>query len=262
MSEITHLAAVYYDENNVRKKIRADDLKIDSVFENAKLQVLFDISEQVRLAARPSPKGLRHFYELGSQVKGRKTFEGESDPVHNKRVGDLAKTLAKASDFVFVIDWRGRHGKSKEEVLYRLSGYNWGEEVTRIINKGVIVRHDIYGRDSDLAMSIKRPSIAIEVINTHFPEEIAFAAMLRQSEEIPSIIVFDFTAKPGAFLKISSHYKKITISAWTFFIESGKLWHDGKDTGVTTAAGFKIEADKLFASWEDYRLSQVDKKTS
>lgn len=129
--------------------------------------------------------------------------------------------------------------------------YQWGSEIHRILNETAIVRHDIFGQSNELGMSVNRPWIAIEVINTHFPEEEAFAAMLETTKRIPLLILFDFTSHKNRFLNVDKATNRLVYRPWTYLIRNGQLWRGTSPTEITSSSLFKVSVEAMFKRWAE-----------
>lgn len=252
MADIEHPIAVYFNEKDERRTIRADELKEPAALARARLLELYDASEQVRVAPRISKHGTPHFY--ATTRGGRKVFSAEAtDPRHNDRIKELMQGL-KLFDVwsLTLVEKRKAEGKANEishENVLKLPKYRWQAEVHRILAEDTVVRHDIFGQSDELGMSVRRPWIAIEVIRTHFPEEAAFSAMLQTSKRMPLIVLFDFVDFKNSFVKVDNRQRMIAYRPWTFFIWDGRVWKGRKPTAITTSAGFEIEVKNMTNGW-------------
>jgi len=142
-----------------------------------------------------------------------------------------------------------------------LSDYRWGGEITRIMDEGTIVRHDIFGASSALSMSVRQPSIAIEVVKTHYPEEAAFATFIERSKREPFIVFFDVIrykekAYKNTFVKIDEVLRRICYRSYTFMIREGKVYKGNSPTEIETSARLRIEIEKMLAGWDRYHAGK------
>ncbi|WP_454808322.1 hypothetical protein [Paraburkholderia fungorum] len=255
MADIEHPTAVYFDEVGKRFVVRAADLQDTEELALAKGRELYDASEQVRVAPRLSKNGVPHFYEIAPRT--RKVFTGEADPTHDRRVNDLHDRLQALDAWVLALTTqRGPSGDYDYEEILRLPPYSWGTETHRILNANVIVRHDIFGQSQDLAMSIRRPWLAIEVVHTHFPEEEAFTAFLDTSKRFPLVVLFEHTARRNVFVKVDNKRGLLQISRWTYYIRDGFVWRGDRKTNISTSAHLQVEFLKMLKGWDDYAKSK------
>jgi len=220
-NKLVHEVA-YYKEDNKREPIRADELQDPVMFAVALALILFDETDQIRLQPR-RVKGCRpHFHAPFEDEKSINSFRGmlayESDDAHNKRVDNLLAKLKSRGEWKICIN---KFDSTTPERAYELSDYFWGSEVHRIVTSSAFVRHDIFGQRPEIRMSTKSPWVAIEVINTHYPEEETYAAFLEVSERFPLVIMFDLTAKPNYFLGMNEMAGLIKP---IFAIFDGAVW--------------------------------------
>jgi len=203
--DFEHPIAIYYDGNDVRTDVLADRLADDKIFEMCKGLELFDPTGQIRLFAREIKGRERHFHAPASKREGlRETYARERNDAHDKRVEYLLGKLKLNQRWKIVIPTyqNGERGISE---LFDLRGYKWGSEIHRIVGSDAVVRHDLFGQGKQIEMSILRPFVAIEVINTHYLEEGAFSALISFSKIVPLLIAFDFVARRNYFLGISKN---------------------------------------------------------
>lgn len=250
MPTLMHDFSIYYDKNNVRHCVAATSLSDATILSHLKNQELYDETEQKQLAPRWGIKITPHFYETGTSTGTRQLFKGENNPIHNDRVSLLLKLLKEATPAVFALVAPGKAPNSDRVVkFHKLGGYVWGSEIQRILSKTAIVRHDVFGQSSALSMSVNQPTFAIEVINTHYPDEPAFQAMLETSSRQPLIVLFDFTAEPNSFIKIDEHVSMLRIRPWTFYIKNGAVWKGETLTKIASSAHLQIEVTKMLSNW-------------
>lgn len=252
MTALEHPKAVYYDKTTGRREIIwASQLSDPEKLAKAKNEELWDLSEQIRLGPRISHKNTPHFYEITEERETRKVFAGEKDPTHDARVEDLTLSLQGLGPWF--LSEMGQY--NKDGTTYsdgeRIPEYKWGAEVYRIFDENTVVRHDIFGQSTELSMSVRRPSIAIEVINTHFPEEEAFSAFLRLSKEIPYIVLFDFTEFKNAFLRVDPPSSRLAYRPWTYKVKDGALWRGNTLTTITSSTQFEIDVKNMLNRWRN-----------
>jgi len=256
MPEFEHEFAVYYDADTGRRaKIRQPELASDQRFFQAKGLDLFDGSEQIRLCVRESRKGTRHFYATTEDRALRTVLHGESDPQHNQRIEELLAGLSRLETWSLTEKGRIRDGGAYKDTQ-RMPKYRWGSEIHRIVGAETVIRHDIFGQPEELNMSVTRPWIAIEVINTHYPEERAFQSFVDMSKKIPFIVLFDFSRFPNRFLgveEVEGEGGRLCYRPWTYIIRNGLLWHEGgvvDNDKEPTADKFQCHAEKTLSRWK------------
>lgn len=242
MADLEHFLAIYYDEDCNRKIIYASELKDVKIYEKAQKIELFDGSEQIKLAVRTSSNGTPHFYSSGRGV--RTVFDGERDETHDTIVNNICDSLKAFSNWSLrLVD----DVTLLEEIT--LPKYEWAPEVHRILNEDVVVRHDIFGQSSEIAMSTRRPWVAIEVIHTHYPEAQAFSALLEASRQIPLIVFFVFSIRPQSWILANSKTNILRYRPWTFYIKDGNLYKGAKKTEITTPTAFQKAAELTLKKW-------------
>ncbi|BEB29296.1 hypothetical protein [Escherichia coli] len=227
MSKLEYKQAIYY-KDGIKCFIKPEDLIYKNVLHTAKTEFLMDDSESVRLRPRLPENKKPHFYAPDkSQV--RTVINVESDPLHNKRIDEILKSLKMKTKWKVMVGVFIDH-KLEREPKFILEDYSWGREINRITSSTTIVRHDVFGETKKLSMSIFEPCVAIEVINTHYPSEQTFNEMINTSKNFPYVIIFDLikTKKTNYFLKINPNENEITP---LYYIYNGIVWKGGTELG-------------------------------
>jgi len=240
-----HELAVHWDELGRRQTIPAKDLVDDQTFADAKDRELFDESEQIRVYPRDGTATRRRHFR--AEVTGVRGFDkGENSPAHNARVGALLRLEDGWS-----VGYQTQANEPIERIFGPLPAYNWGKEVTRILSSTALARQDVYG-DSGIRMSIRKPSIAVEVVQSHYPEEATFTALLAHTAQVPSIVFFDFTlASANALVRIDLKAQALIFRSYTFAITDGALWIGPERLDqVKTSAHFEVLARKRYRGWK------------
>jgi len=247
MADVEHIIAVYWDVNGVRRTIHFEELADDDTFADAKGFELYDESEQVRVFPRDRSVGRRHFFS--ESVVQRRFDRGENDPAHNARVDSILGALEKLDDG-WSLAYQSVAATPPVTQFGPLPRYVWGAEVTRILNQDTSVRHDVFG-DWGIRMSTRLPSIAIEVVNSHFPAEQTFAALVKKSLETPLVVLFDFTwVSRNKILVVDEKSQKLIFRSYTFSIYDGTLWEgDVPCPGINTADRFEVAARRRYDGW-------------
>jgi len=234
--------AYYEDVNGAVRQIKAKDLASSSIFELASNQTLYDGTGQYRLWPRPhsSATGRPHFQSREAAKGDRKIFKFEDDDVHNERIEKLIEKLQSRQRWTISLR---KFKAAAPEKSFDLFNYTWGDEVHRIASSEAFIRHDIFGQASELGMSVRRPWVAIEVINTHYPDEEAFSAFLELSKRFPFIVIFEMTAKINYFSKINEHSGVIEP---IFCIYDGSVWKNGEPKDVlNTSSAFSAAVKNM-----------------
>lgn len=248
MSEFVHPVAIYFDDDGNKHEIKAEELDDPITLELAKNVSLFDSSGQVSVSPRHVP-GKRLHFVAPSNSKMRRVCSFEQDPIHNKRVKFLLDLLEPPKDWKIVESYYVDRELVVRE-LFKTNRYSWGKEIHRIVSADTVVRHDLFGQAKQLEMSVFRPWIAIEVINTHFPDEETFQALVRLSCMVPLIVLFDCTDRKNYFLKVDEETGTITTR---LYLRDGQVWFKGEPTTAQSSAGLEICAKN-----EIDRLKKID----
>lgn len=249
MPELEHPTAIYWDDNGNKHEIRAEELDDPITLELAKNVLLRDPSGQVSLSPRQVSEKRSHFV-APSNSSMRPVCSFEQDPTHKKRVDFLLDELEATEGNWTIVEsyYAGRELVITE--LFEINQYSWGKEVHRIVSATAVVRHDLFGQAKQIEMSVFRPWIAIEVINTHFPDEDTFQALVALSCSFPFIVLFDCTDRKNYFLKIDKETRTITTR---LYLRDGKVWFNGRPTTAQSSAGLEICAKN-----EIDRLKKID----
>ncbi|WP_124483334.1 hypothetical protein [Burkholderia cenocepacia] len=203
-----------------------------------------------------------HF--AGKPSGGRRLIQGERDEEHDERVRRLTNALVSRENWA--LGMLGAKKNNNEPLdFYQdtiLSDYQWGSEINRIMDEQIIVRHDIFGASSVLSMSVRQPSIAIEVVKTHYPEEAAFAAFIEKSKREPFIVFFDVIRYKernygNTFVKVDEESRRICYRSYTFSVREGKVYKGNTPTEIKTSARLRIEVEKMLAGWDRYRAGKT-----
>ncbi|WP_089527745.1 hypothetical protein [Pantoea ananatis] len=238
MSDLEHTKAIYYKDGEL-KTILPEDLTNPEILEIAKTEFLMDESESIRLRPRIQENKKPHFFSADSEKK-RIILNIENDPVHNLRIDEILGILKKNSKWKIMISFF-RSNNLEIEPKFILEDYLWDKEVHRITSSEAIVRHDIFGQKKDISMSIFKPWIAIEVINTHYPSDTTFDEMINLSKNFPFMVLFDIinTKKKNYLLHIDSKSNQIRP---LLYIYNGSVWKGYKELKhVKTSATLKRE---------------------
>lgn len=258
MSTLRHRYALYFPSPGVEEVIDAEGLVDDTVFHRAANLghegLLWDDSMTFRLDVRDGgDTKCRHFYALRQSQHSIRVFErSESNSKeHEERIRELMGRLRSRTE------WVVRHAPpykrpAKVEVA-RLVGYQWGGEVTRGLSYDILARHDIYGHRATLASSPLLPSLAIEVVHTHYPEDEVVAALVRASEVLPIVVLFDYADRANWFLTIDPTDGFIDAD---FVLSRGQFWCQGQLTPHKTAVDLKLAMKRRRAERQKYADSK------
>ena len=226
--------ACYYDKAGNIHWIVPDDLKNPHDLALARSVRLYDETEEYRLFPRARESG-PHFF-CRSREQRRLVVSAEADPRHNKRRDELKDSLLTVPGLK--LGYREYFGPEKFDFVEvaEIEGYTWETEVTRIVPYGLRVRHDIFGASPVLAMSERRPWIAIEVISTHYLDEGTFDSLMALSADLPLLVLFDLVEAPNYFISLDTEENTLRF---IYCIYNGKVWRNEKETKLDTAAKLK-----------------------
>jgi hypothetical protein len=171
--------------------------------------------------------------------------------VHNDRVDKTFRELRRLGRWDLQLKKKVK-GEIVFSVIETLPPYIWDKEVHRICAPKTIVRHDLFGQSPAVAMSIRRPWIAVETIHTHFPEEPAFAAMLELSSRTPARFFFDLVSHP-THLWVDAKKGVFVFSNWVFHIFDGKVWQGDIARNILTSLDLKAAVKQMDDDFERWR---------
>lgn len=237
----------YYFKDGKRHEIHARELSNADVWKTAKSEQLFDGSGTPVFAIQADTLHFRGQPQVGDRSSDR----GETNPLHDARVQHILETLNSRLTWSIEASTYVRGGYSCNPICDLMSAYQWGSEVYRIVSSEATVRHDVFGQAKDiLDMSKLMPWIAIEVINSHYPEDKTFDGMQSISKNMPLLVLFDLTKRPDHFLKIDDRTGVISTKLYMY---NGNVY-DGMsaDLKINSAAELKTYVTRV--------LNDLDKK--
>lgn len=204
--------------------INAEDLDDPKVFELAKAARARDMLEhETGILLAPVKKGTdgtrSHFQEYGSTIRMLGDKE-EDDGRHDARVSTILRRLPKEELLILKVG-------DRELLKVQLAEYSWDAEVHRIVTYEKFIRHDVFGMVHKSNMSIRRPNVAIEVINTHYPDEETLDAMLCVSKNVPLVVIFDLVQYDGLqryFFNLAENKKLGDVISPKFYIYRGEMF--------------------------------------
>jgi hypothetical protein len=250
MAGLLHQIAIYFDTSFNRKILRAADLVKPEVMEIARSQELYDESEQYLLIPRTGAGITSHFAKIPEEkTPYDHLVRNESNPAHDIRVARHFQALLQLKHFSLVIKYPGVSAKPLK-IFPKMPQYVWETEAQRFCGGKIIVRHDLLGHCPSPSMSIRRPTIAIEVINTHYPEERAFAAMLNESREKPTVILFDLVQGGYSFVSVDPKQMEIEVRPWAYYIWNGLVYKGAEVTEISTPSELKLELEALVRAFD------------
>lgn len=233
---LRHELAVYYDADGARQELRGEDLDDDingactTALEQSEEGRLLDWSEQIRLSVKPKSETARaHFFAPPTNQSSVFMDWGERNPAHDEHVRKLHARLTSRTMWTWEIGGMN------------LSDYQWRMEVARMLAPGVAARHDLFGHPAVLHSTPKRPSIAIEVINEHYPDKPVFTALMCLTEKLPVVVFFDVVEHGNKFLKVGED----GVLRPRFTMHGGKVWDYARETTIRTRLELKNAMEKV-----------------
>jgi hypothetical protein len=235
--------AVYYDSGSVRHQL--DRKSLDDAAPNPaeRLRIrnleLWDSAEEYRLAPR-FRSNAAHFYSPQSNTRSV-CSRAEKSTGHNRCCATVIGELERREWTVGYYAWDKMspddpNGEKVIDPLFRTGGYSWGKEVTRTLTSGIRWVHDVFGAKLDLRTSERFPWFAVEVIDTHFPDQQALDGWIEASKSFPYVVAFEFVASPKYFFAFNEKLGCLRIS---YYIYDGRLWNGASPWTTTSAAFFK-----------------------
>ena len=107
-------------------------------------------------------------------------------------------------------------------------------------------------------MSVRSPWVAIEVINTHFPSEETFSAMLELSKQMPLLIMFDLVTVKTKKYFINIDLQKNTIRP-IFYIYEGSVWHSDRiDHEIKSSAILKNKMTEIENKLKNLKSREIN----
>ncbi|MGG6270943.1 hypothetical protein ACQ4M3_42045 [Leptolyngbya sp. AN03gr2] len=208
-------------------------------------QELWSVDKEKRLFIRyrvDTP----HFYALSNRVP-LVVDRQEALPRHNERIKQLLMELQQPNLKFGYYDYTedGRVFFT----IFKSEQYVWSQEVFRT-HSNIVWRHDIFGANAGHRLSEHTPWVAIEVIDTHFPEDRAFDAWLRLSSEFPCLVLFDFVEEENYYFHIIKTTQQVRF---IYYIYEGAVWKSRKQLPSCNAAMFK---EKLTAELSAKRFNR------
>ncbi|MBD2465613.1 hypothetical protein H6G89_31980 [Oscillatoria sp. FACHB-1407] len=229
--------AVYQPNGNSLKVVYPDQLHDPNVRAFLRTQELWDESQEYRLSIR-NRLNTPHFCSL-SKTKRYLRGREESSNRHRSRVDELLTQLQK-QNFLFGYN-SFDDGNQTFVPLFRGKDYTWTKEVTRTLSSTAQWRHDVFGAELSHRHTERHPWVAIEVIDTHFPDDITMEAWLKISSELPYFILFDFVKRKNYFLKVNEDKQQVRV---IYFIYDGAMWKSGFRWNECSSALFKEKVSK------------------
>ncbi len=224
-------AAIYLTPDGNWQTVYPEDLHDLEFRAFLRGQELWDSEREKRLFIRyrvDTP----HFYSLSNRT--RRIIERlETSTLHHQRVEQVLTALQQQEFKFGYVDHKAEEGP-EFITLFNSEQYTWSEEVVRS-RADIGWRHDIFGAQASHRLSDRCPWVAIEVIDSHFPEDRAFDAWLQLSLEFPCLVLFDFVKKWNYYFQVKDNCQVRVI----YYIYEGAVWKSREQLPNCNAAIFK-----------------------
>ncbi len=213
----------YYDKEGNRQEFFARNLDTKENISALKEHEIYDDTETIMLVPVDfvEHKKRKSFFKAKPNQVNR-LFGKEDSETHDIKIDEIYdKLLASRKLKVWSKDFSGY--PPKELPICKIQDYNWNFEVTReVLKTEKNARFDIYGACKNGTLSIKRPEIIIEVIDTHFLDKDLFLLLLERTKQISCIILFYFVQNENFYNKFDINDFRISA-----FIKDGKFYYGG-----------------------------------
>ena len=183
---------------------------------------LWSEDEEYRLSPR-FREDAPHFYSPSDHTRTLCRRQ-ENSQEHQQRCEELLQKLSSSVWTVGFNFWKDQ--ERFYHAMFDSQEYLWGTEITRALTSDIRWRHDIFGAKMDLRTSERFPWLAIEVIDSHFPDEKALKGWLKASACFPYVVAFDFVRAKDYFLQFKDNNLRMTYLF--MMVPCGRMGIDGK----------------------------------
>lgn len=235
--------ATYQGANETWVTVHVDELQDLGYRSLLQDQELWDIDREYRLLIRSGP-GRPHFYSLTKRLRFPRS-RGETSKRHADRVKKLLEQLQSQH---YLFGYRTfENGTPIFNPLFNSKNYAWAKEVTRTLSGEIQWRHDLFGAEATHRHTERYPWIAIEVIDSHFPDEAVLETWLELSSRFPYFVVFDFVERRNYYLEVDQTKQQVRV---VYFIYDGSMWRSGAQWNKCTATFFKEKVrSEILRDW-------------
>lgn len=165
-----------------------------------------------------------HFFSRGNSrknIRDRKYF----NEAHIEKINILYNFL-NARDRIRICTYYFENKKPILDTIFSFKEYYFAKEVKQTLTKSNYFISDIFGISKTLNNTYKEPNIAIEVIDSHFPDEKTFNYFRKLTKETQLIVLFyylEFEPKINQMINNSgnSNNGKLRVS---HYIQDGSFW--------------------------------------
>ena len=244
-------------ENNTLIKVTRKQLEDEGIRTRYKGKTIIDETKSFRLYIRSRGKS-SHFYSRGKSRKNisSKKYRNEK---HLEKINILFNFL-NARDRVRICTYYWEYGKPKPELetIFSFKNYYFAKEVKQSLSSQHYFIADIFGVSKSLNKTEKEPLLAIEVIDTHFPDIKTFNYYRQITKQQPLIVVFyylEYELILNHMFKNSgdNNNGKLRIS---HYIQDGSFWVGDERIEDKSYSNIKTYKEKInFNNEEEYYKS-------
>lgn len=218
-----HEIGIVHLRDKTTISINSKDLEDEGIRAKYKGERILDKTGEFLLFIR-SRGTSSHFYSRGNyrhNIRGRKNYTEE----HREKIQILLNFL-NARDRIRVFCYYFEYDKKFLDTIISFKNYFFAKEVKQSVGKSSYFISDIYGISKTLNNSNREPNIAIEVIDTHFPDIKTFNYFRKVTKETPLIILFYYINHELKFNHMKNNNGennngKLRIS---HYIQDGSFW--------------------------------------
>lgn len=218
-----HDIGVVHLKDNTTITISRKDLEDEGIRTKYKGEKIVDKTGEILLFIRSREKS-SHFFSRGTSrknIRERKYFTEE----HKGKIQILLNFL-NARDRVRICCYYFENKKPVLDTIFSFKDYYFVNEVKQSISKSNYFISDIYGVSKNLNNSNREPNVAIEVIDSHFPDKKTFNYFRKITNETPLIVLFyylEYEPKINCMHNNNgvSNNGKLRVS---HYIQDGSFW--------------------------------------
>ncbi len=228
------------------------DIFDPAAYPRMKEEPLIDSDDCIVIPVRN--QGSPHFRRVGLPSFGARLGRSENDPTHNACVDQLFEKLSdegiEGIDFYTYVF--SDAGEREDQVIFSTqpdAAYKWFKETDSKIGfaDGTYIQPDLGGRDSDrFFQKSAYPTVLIEVVRTHHPDEKTFFKLLELSKM--NCHTFFYFIGEGKTFSVLNNFKtaggRLRIR-FSKYLLGGVLYNNGK-------AFHSKKSDETDGHWYQY----------
>ena len=174
-------------ENNEYVTITQNQLEDEGIRTKYKGKKILDRKKENLLHIRSRGKS-SHFFSRGKSRKNIREKKEYSENHKNKI--EILYNFLNNRDRVRICNYVFYQNEKYLDTIFSFNDYIFSKEVKQSLSKTDYFISDIFGINKKLHNTNTKPNIAIEVIDSHFPDIKTFNFFRKISEETPLIILF------------------------------------------------------------------------